>query len=1148
MLPKDQDKAKKVMSLGSIAMAVEQASKQELQALSRIEKKLPDSNLQANGNIETEQSATESQRPAIQRFEVAMDNEQEAPVFNVDNPPPIVNVEQPAPSVVVVEKETSAKAPMNRRARRDKKPAFKERPHAAESRQNERAGNAAQPQVEPLAPTATHTEAQSHTHTEQVTEKAPTDTQSDRVIAASTKETMTHAKEAAITSEKQLVAMQTFEASQEASTELLEGIYRDSRGQLRQANGSFASRKQKELYEQQQAAEEEKQRKDGGALSAIAGVIQKGIGNTAEQVDAVDTLGASIGNTQWAVVKEVKGFKDSAAKYLEDYNLTTKEGRSEAVADAKGKFQGAKQAGLNAFRFLKNPRQFMRSMNSAASSQPEDTDSTAEVGRTLSNSSDSQSDSDASHTATQTITNAFGHPQAKQFHSEATQTQESHLESQKERTSSKAAKESKPAPKDYSSPLSAFNFLFDSLFGSTSKPDPAPEPGKIRPPAAQTTSDAQSTKTQIDTVNQANSDTQSASDATKNQSDQHSNVDRSQSLNNVAIDSVFESERSERSELSKSNQFSSNESALTRQDISQQGIGHSAEEVLNPAPAQDNAERQSLDNQVHFVDSVRDSNLDARSDSLTQVSKQASDNQSTISRQDIARQSAPSPVELEQEATSPKNDKTAPGVASREARQKDYSSPLSAVDYIRDSVMSLFGVSAKQDDKSFSSVSESQVKAQASTEQSSTQSALQSEQEVSAKSSIDTVNSSTERRAEDKRESIQREAIETQTATFEAGQDDIVSKLDDVEQAIKGIAGGGGSGVMDVLESLGDRRRSRRARRGRFSASTAERDYRNIRERRAGRPRSRFRQAFDTIDGKGRSLFSRGGAASESVGTASRLATGGKSLLSGAGKLFKPLAAILSIGAISSALASGDNKGAAEETGGAAGGIGGAIAGGAAGAAIGSVVPLVGTLFGGIIGSVFGGIGGDLFGRSAGGSLFDWFSGGDSSESTSTSTSQTANAGSHQVTNQSQSTDSHAQQVAGSASNSTTSMAVTSSENAVSNSQSISTAGDVTGGSVAMSSETFEAEKNALGEQFKPDVPEKDDRPLTATAYLPNKFYKAMDKIAAGQSSNSTNTQHVNVTTQRASGGRVNSESKPVTPQIPTELDGELRREAMDIR
>ncbi|MBJ7536628.1 hypothetical protein [Marinomonas transparens] len=99
-----------------------------------------------------------------------------------------------------------------------------------------------------------------------------------------------------------------------------------------------------------------------------------------------------------------------------------------------------------------------------------------------------------------------------------------------------------------------------------------------------------------------------------------------------------------------------------------------------------------------------------------------------------------------------------------------------------------------------------------------------------------------------------------------------------------------------------------------------------------------------------------------------------KTLGSGAGKLFRPLNAVMQVPELASAIATGDSKEIGATAGNVAGGMGGAAAGALAGAAIGSVVPIIGTAVGGLIGSVVGGMGGSSIGEWAGSKVGGWFS------------------------------------------------------------------------------------------------------------------------------------------------------------------------------
>ncbi len=144
----------------------------------------------------------------------------------------------------------------------------------------------------------------------------------------------------------------------------LKGFYEDQKGRLRKENGAFASHKQKELYEQQKKDEEERGDKQNGMFEAFSKLVSGSIQKQADDVDAVDTVGSSVGNSAWQMVKEVKGFKDSATEYLEESGLDSIEGVKEkakgAVGSIKEKRDKAKYFGKSLAKFLKSPVGFLR--------------------------------------------------------------------------------------------------------------------------------------------------------------------------------------------------------------------------------------------------------------------------------------------------------------------------------------------------------------------------------------------------------------------------------------------------------------------------------------------------------------------------------------------------------------------------------------------------------------------------------------------------------------------------------------------------------------------------------------------------------------------------------------------------------------------
>lgn len=109
---------------------------------------------------------------------------------------------------------------------------------------------------------------------------------------------------------------------QEKNNKLLEGLYLDSKGKLRQSNGAFATRKQKE------AKAKENQEKMEGQSGIIAMLANWGLDKTKNTSDnqAVDTAGVAIGSSAWIAATEIASTANDARDFLVENNLNTTEG------------------------------------------------------------------------------------------------------------------------------------------------------------------------------------------------------------------------------------------------------------------------------------------------------------------------------------------------------------------------------------------------------------------------------------------------------------------------------------------------------------------------------------------------------------------------------------------------------------------------------------------------------------------------------------------------------------------------------------------------------------------------------------------------------------------------------------------------------
>ncbi|MGF1905267.1 hypothetical protein [Aliivibrio salmonicida] len=128
----------------------------------------------------------------------------------------------------------------------------------------------------------------------------------------------------------------------------LEGLYRDSQGQLRQKNGAFASRKQKEEFA---SSEKEKMQDQGGdsLISKLSSWVNGRL-ETAEGNKAIDGAGTAVGSSFWMAAKEVKDLATDAKSLLDNNNLSTKEGITGHIEKAKSALTNPKETVANYFK------------------------------------------------------------------------------------------------------------------------------------------------------------------------------------------------------------------------------------------------------------------------------------------------------------------------------------------------------------------------------------------------------------------------------------------------------------------------------------------------------------------------------------------------------------------------------------------------------------------------------------------------------------------------------------------------------------------------------------------------------------------------------------------------------------------------------
>lgn len=160
---------------------------------------------------------------------------------------------------------------------------------------------------------------------------------------------------------------QARQASESARTNsLLDGIYRDQRGDIRQRSGAFATRQQKEMFEKQERAKANEENPEQNSLLRTISTWASNKMDNAAANSAVDAGGMAVGGSLWLAAKEVNDLAKDAESFLTENNLTSVEGVKAKAAETKEKAIKAKDAALNPIQAAK--RLLGRENSSSASS------------------------------------------------------------------------------------------------------------------------------------------------------------------------------------------------------------------------------------------------------------------------------------------------------------------------------------------------------------------------------------------------------------------------------------------------------------------------------------------------------------------------------------------------------------------------------------------------------------------------------------------------------------------------------------------------------------------------------------------------------------------------------------------------------------
>ncbi|QUM78800.1 hypothetical protein HWV00_21240 (plasmid) [Moritella sp. 24] len=146
---------------------------------------------------------------------------------------------------------------------------------------------------------------------------------------------------------KQVQHNKSTQVSQNQTNDLLEGLYEDSQGRLRQASGAFASRQQRELHNSSNSNDTAEESTQPSILKALSNWVT---GNTiSSDNQAVDSAGVAVGSSVWMAAKEVSNVVGDAKNFAIDNNLTTKEGIAGKLEHAKSVVSDPKAAFKNYF-------------------------------------------------------------------------------------------------------------------------------------------------------------------------------------------------------------------------------------------------------------------------------------------------------------------------------------------------------------------------------------------------------------------------------------------------------------------------------------------------------------------------------------------------------------------------------------------------------------------------------------------------------------------------------------------------------------------------------------------------------------------------------------------------------------------------------
>ena len=378
---------------------------------------------------------------------------------------------------------------------------------------------------------------------------------------------------------------QARQASESARTNsLLDGIYRDQRGDIRQRSGAFATRQQKEMFEKQERAKANEENPEQNSLLRTISTWASNKMDNAAANSAVDAGGMAVGGSFWLAAKEVNDLAKDAESFLTENNLTSVEGVKAKAAETKEKAIKAKDAALNPIQAAKRL-----------------------LGRENSSSASSDSHSSSVRESAQSADSSQASSEVSSDQSSATTTESDRVESSSDRESS-----SSTASDSYSSSSSESAQSAESSQSSSEVIDTQSSATTTESDRVESSSDRESSSsTASDSYSSSSSESAQSAESSQSSSEV---IDTQSSATTTESDRVESSSDRESSSSTASDSYSSSSSESAQSAESSQ----SSSEVIDTQSSATTTESDRVESS-----SDRESSSSTASDSYSSSSSES---------------------------------------------------------------------------------------------------------------------------------------------------------------------------------------------------------------------------------------------------------------------------------------------------------------------------------------------------------------------------------------------------------------------------------------------------------------------------------------------------------------------------------------------